>query len=77
MWYGLAPGETRLSYPFLQNGAIGICELRLFYSPKRLRFFLFPPAAAGREAIFESIDVSDLEIIKMKAIHYSTRKSLL
>ncbi|GAA6621027.1 caspase domain-containing protein [Scytonema sp. NUACC26] len=77
MWNGLAPGETRPSYPFYQNGAIGICELRLFYSPKRLRFFLFPPSAAGRGVIFESIDVSDLEIIKMKAIHYSMRKSLL
>jgi hypothetical protein len=76
MWNGLAPGQTKLSYPFLQNAVTGICELRLFSSPKRLRFFLFPPAF-GRGARDESIDVDDLKEIKVKAIRYSINSKFL
>jgi Caspase domain len=75
---GLLPGETKLSYPFLQVGSIGICEIRLFSSPKRLKFFLFPPSAGSRSVVVEEhIDSDDLEKVRMKAIRYNMTKNFL
>ncbi|MEH2124306.1 caspase family protein [Nostoc sp.] len=69
---GLPSGETKLTYPFIQTESAGICELRLFSSPKRLRFFLFPAAPGTRGYVVEKIKDSDLKMIKMKSIRYST-----
>lgn len=68
---GLPPSKTELTYPFIQTGSVGICELRLFSSPKRLRFFLFPAAPGTRGYAIEGIEESDLKKIGMKSIRYS------
>jgi Caspase domain len=39
---GLPPEKEKNSNSFLQWGSVGICEVKLFFSPKRLNFFLFP-----------------------------------
>jgi Caspase domain len=57
---GLLPGATELTYPFFQTGCVGTCELRLFSSPKRLRFFLFPAPAQARGSAIETIEDKDL-----------------
>ncbi len=73
---GLPPGETKVTYPFIQTGSTGICELRLFSSPKRLGFFLFPAAAVSRGYAVERIEDSDLKKIRMKSIRYSLTSKL-
>ncbi len=73
---GLPPGETKLTYPSVQTGSVGICELRLFSSPKRLRFFLFPASPGTRGYSIESIEDSDLKKIRMKSIRYSMTSKL-
>ncbi|NEU73507.1 hypothetical protein PI95_013260 [Hassallia byssoidea VB512170] len=77
MWNGLLPGETKLSYPFIQIGSVGISEIRLFASPKRLRFFLFPPSFGSRSVFVEHIESDDLEKVSMKAIRYTMTKNSL
>jgi len=70
LFNGLPPGETKLTYPFLQIGCAGSCEMRLFSSPKRLRFFLFPASAATRGPSIEHIEEEDLVNIRMKPVVY-------
>jgi Caspase domain len=71
MLSGIAPGERQFSAPFRQVSSIGICELRLFSSPKSLEFFLFPPTAGARSVGIESVNEDDLKNIRMKSIRYS------
>ncbi|MEP0924383.1 caspase family protein [Leptolyngbya sp. ST-U4] len=73
---GLPPGETKLSYPFVQTGSTGTCEIRLFASPKRLKFFLFPASPGARGSSIELIEEEDLTQIKMKPIYYSMTSKL-
>ncbi|BAY37622.1 hypothetical protein NIES2111_19610 [Nostoc sp. NIES-2111] len=73
---GLSSKETQLSYSFVQTGSVGTSELRLFSSPKRLRFFLFPAAAGTRYGSIEKIEEKDLNNIRMKSIYYSMSKNL-
>lgn len=74
---GLPSGETKLTYPFVQAESVGTCELRLFSSPKRLRFFLFPASAGTRSASIETIEKEDLERIDMKSIRYSMTQKVI
>jgi Caspase domain len=86
LWYeedvllhGLPPDKEMKSYPFLQYGSAGMCEIRLFLSPKRLRFFLFPPAAKTRGTSFfgiEQIEPNDLQQIKSKSFYYNMTNKL-
>jgi hypothetical protein len=71
MLSGLASGKRQLSAPFRQVSSTGICELRLFSSPKSLDFFLFPPTAGQRSLDVEPFDEDDLKYIKMKSVRYS------
>jgi len=73
---GLPPHETKLTYPFIQTDSVGMCEVRLFSSPKRLRFLLFPASPGTKGYAVESIKDSDLEKIGMKSIRYSMNPKL-
>jgi hypothetical protein len=77
LFNGLSPGETHLTYPFVQPESIGTCELRLFSSPKRLRFFLFPADARARGGSIETLEEEDLKRIEMKTIRYSMTQKLV
>lgn len=77
LFNGLPPGETHLTYPFVQTRSVGTCELRLFSSPKRLRFFLFPASASTRGGSIETLEEEDLKRIKMKTIRYSMTQKLV
>jgi uncharacterized caspase-like protein len=68
---GLPPGEKQFSSPFRQVGSTGIFELRLFSSPQRLDFFLFPPTAGERSVHIKSVNDDDLKNMRMKSIRYS------
>lgn len=71
LFNGIPCGETKLTYPFIQTSSEGTCELRLFSSPKRLGFFLFPASAFSRGASIEKLEEEDLLNIRMKSIRYS------
>ncbi|MCU0535728.1 MAG: caspase family protein [Hydrococcus sp. Prado102] len=77
LFNGLPPGETHLTYPFVQTGSVGTCELRLFSSPKRLPFFLFPASASARSGSIETLEEEDLKRIEMKTIRYSMTQKLV
>ncbi|HEY9833847.1 MAG TPA: caspase family protein [Stenomitos sp.] len=77
LFNGLSPGETHLTYPFVQPESVGTCELRLFSSPKRLRFFLFPADARARGGSIETLEEEELKRIEMKTIRYSMTKKLV
>ena len=80
---GLPPTETKMSYIFkpryisTPQGQAGIRETRLFSSPKRLRFFLFPASPDAYGAQVDAIASDDLKEIKMKAIHFTVTTRLL
>lgn len=74
---GLMPRQTKLSYIFAPQGKPGLREIRLFSSPKRLRFFLFPASPDAYGAQIDTIASEDLENIRMKVIRYSLTNKLL
>jgi hypothetical protein len=74
---GLMPRQTKLSYIFAPQGKPGLREIRLFSSPKRLRFFLFPASPDAYGAQIDMIASEDLENIRMKVIRYSLTNKLL
>jgi hypothetical protein len=74
---GLMPGEIKNSYLFAPQGKPGLREIRLFSSPKRLRFFLFPASPTAYGAQLDMIANEDLENIRMKVIRYSLTNKLL
>ncbi|WP_058998555.1 caspase family protein [Leptolyngbya sp. NIES-2104] len=74
---GLMPGETKRSFLFAPQGKPGLREIRLFSSPKRLRFFLFPASSDAYGAQIDTISAEDLQQIEMKVIRYSLTNSLL
>lgn len=74
---GLPPTATQTSYTFLPQGKSGIREVRLFSSPKRLRFFLFGAASDAYGAQIDEIDSDDLQKIRMKSIRFSLTTRLL
>jgi hypothetical protein len=74
---GLMPRETKLSYLFAPQGKPGLRKIRLFSSPKRLRFFLFPASPDAYGAQIDTIASEDLVNIRMKVIRYSLTNKLL
>jgi len=74
---GLMPGEMKGSYLFAPQGKPGLREIRLFSSPKRLRFFLFPASPDAYGAQLDTIPDEDLQNIRMKVIRYSLTNQLL
>lgn len=74
---GLPPTETKTGYVFKPQGKLGIREVRLFSSPKPVRFFLFPASPDAYSAQLDLIDRNDLKLIKMKSIHFSLTTKLL
>ena len=74
---GLMTGETKGSYLFAPQGKPGLREIRLFLSPKRLRFFLFPASPDAYGAQIDTILSEDLQHIRMKVIRYSLTNPLL
>ena len=71
LFEGIPPRETKLTYPFfVKKGFVGTCELRLFSSPKRLPFFLFPASPQARGGAIETIEADDLINLRMKSIVY-------
>jgi Caspase domain len=75
---GLPAGKEINSNAFLQWGSVGICEIRLFFSPKRLNFFLFPQAAEAKFSM-PSIDIEpeDFNLIQVKSFYYSMTSKLI
>jgi hypothetical protein len=67
---GVPPTETKMSYVFMLQGMSGLREIRLFSSPKRLRFFLFPVFPDAYGAQVDTIDSNDLQGISMKSIQF-------
>lgn len=77
LYNGLSSGEEVNSNPFLQWGSVGICEIRLFFSPKRLNFFLFPQSPEARSLMSSTdIEPEDLKLIKVKSFYYSITSQL-
>jgi hypothetical protein len=75
---GLPAGKEINSNPFLQWGSVGICEVRLFFSPKRLNFFLFPQAPATRSLMSDpDIEPEDFKLIQVKSFYYSMTSKLI
>lgn len=74
---GLPPTETKMGYVFKPQGKIGVREIRLFSSPKPIRFFLFPASPDAYGAQLDMIDHDDLKEIKMKLIRFSLTTKLL
>lgn len=68
---GLPPTETKTGYVFKPQGQPGIREVRLFSSPKQIRFFLFPASPDAYGAQIDEIAHDDLQEIKMKSIRFS------
>ncbi|MEG4172023.1 MULTISPECIES: caspase family protein [unclassified Microcoleus] len=71
---GLSPGATKLTYIFVQKESRGLVELRLFSSPKRVDFFLFPADNNISYGSVIEIEDEDLKTIKMKSIRYTAQK---
>jgi hypothetical protein len=74
---GLMPGETKSGYLFAPQGKPGLREIRLFSSPKRLRFFLFPASPDAYGAQLDTIPDENLQNIRVKIIRYSLTNQLL
>ena len=74
---GIPPAETKTGYIFKPQGQQGIREVRLFSSPRQIRFFLFPASPDAYGAQVEAIDSEDLREIKMKSIRFSLTTRLL
>ena len=70
--------NNRSAFIFAKLGCSqGTCELRLFSSPKRLRFFLFPADARARGGSIETLEEEELKRIEMKTIRYSMTPKLV
>lgn len=68
---GIPPTETKTGYLFKPQGQPGIREVRLFSSPKQIRFFLFPASPDAYGAQIDAIAPDDLQEIKMQSIRFS------
>jgi len=77
MWSGLKPGSSQLSYPFIIEGDPGICEFRLFASPKRVKDLLNPPAPGTRSLRRMEFTATELQDIKMKSFYYRSIKPFM
>ena len=71
MWNGISPGATQLTYPLKIEGDPGIFEYRFFYSSKRVKDLLNPPAPGARSLRSMEFTKADLENIQAKSFYYS------
>ncbi|MEB3357602.1 MAG: caspase family protein [Synechococcales bacterium] len=74
---GIPPRETKAGYLFRPQGQPGVREIRLFASPRPIRFFLFPASPDAYGAQIEAIAPEDLQDLQMKAIRFSLMPNLL
>ena len=68
---GIPSAETKTGYIFKPQGQQGIREIRLFSSPRQIRFFLFPASPDAYGAQVEAIANDDLRGIRVKSIYFS------
>ncbi|MEH2154042.1 caspase family protein [Nostoc sp.] len=69
MLNGLMPGTTESSLLFNPGKETGIGEIRVFTSPQKLKWFMFPPKPGAKDYL-PPIDISEIQNMKMRSIYY-------